>query len=160
MKRHEDEQRPILGIGGTASSDPDAWRPSNVLHPQNKNQRESQPRAGSSPQTVPADDSRSNDADAWRPSEAVKERLSALAPVRRRRKFALPRSIRFLASAVLFAIGMYAFVKLWTLPTETDLHPALAVFGAALLLLLIAAILSMVSRRRRVREDERSTLRL
>lgn len=107
-----------------------------------------------------ARNARADDSNAWRPSDAVKGRLASLAPVRRRRKFALPRSIRFLASAALFAIGMYAFAKLWTMPTETDLHPALEIFGAALVLLLIAAVASMVSRRRRARDDEKSTLRL
>ena len=90
----------------------------------------------------------------------MKKRLKGLAPVRRRRRFALPGSMRLAASAVLFVIGMYAFVKLWTIPTEMDLHPALVVFAIALVLLLIAAIVSAVHHRRRAREDENSTLRL
>jgi len=96
----------------------------------------------------------------WRPSEAVQGRLSSLAPVRGRKRFALPRSLRLLASAVLFVIGIYVFVKLWTMPTGMDLHPALAVFGVALVLLLVAAIVNAISRRRRAHDDEKSTLRL
>lgn len=46
------------------------------------------------------------------------------------------------------------------MPTGMDLHPALAVFGVALVLLVIAAIVNAVSRKRRTRDDEKSTLRL
>lgn len=160
MKRREDEQRPILPIGGTASSDPDPWRPSKALREQDENQRESQARAENSPQSGATHDPPAIEEAEWRPSEAVKGRLRSLAPVRGRRRFTLPRSVRFVASAVLSAIGIYVFMKLWTMPTETDLHPALVIFAAALVLVLIAAIMGGVSRRRRAREDEKSTLRL
>lgn len=71
----------------------------------------------------------------------------------------MPRT-RLLASVLLFAIGFYIFVKLWTMPTEGELHPALAIFGVALILLLVAAGAGSIARRRRKRHDEKSTLRL
>ena len=112
--------------------------------------------------TSPAtdNDTRTSGEDAWRPSEAVKERLSSLAPVRRRRRFALPRSMRLMASAVIFLVGIYACVKLWAMPTEMDLHPALVVFFVALVLLLVGGIVNAISRHRRTRDDAKSTLRL
>lgn len=182
-KERDDAQRSVLGLGepapgsklskwrpseaGEAQGQPSLWPPEKAGSDQNAQTQsgtavESDP-ASASEANVPRDSGESVRPNAdlsWRPSEAVKERLGSLAPMRRRRRFALPRSMRLVASVVLFLIGMYAFVKLWTIPTGTDLHPALAVFGVALVLLLVAAILSTAYRRHRAREDEKSTLRL
>lgn len=183
MKERRNEKPSVLGLGGPPTgSELSKWRPSKAGEaqgPPSAWQREKaaseqhasaqsrsavERESGAAPEAnMPREAGASTPANAemlWRPSEAVKERLSSLMPVRGRRRFALPRSVRFVASAVLFAIGIYVFAKLWALPTETDLHPALAIFGAALVLLLIAAIVGVVSRRRRAREDENSTLRL
>lgn len=175
-------KRSVLGLGGPPTdSERSKWRPSKAGQSQEPpslwqcEKAETENTSAQSRSAVERESAATPEANmpresganapanaepSWRPSEAMKERLHALAPVRRRRRFALPRSMRLAASAVLFVIGMYAFVKLWTIPTETDLHPALAIFGAALVLLLIAAIVGVVSRRRRTREDENSTLRL
>lgn len=174
------EKRSVLGLGGPApGSELSNWRPSKAgqshdapaLWQAEKTGREqNEPAQGEvakrdSPpahrkDAAPAAGGGAHSEDAWRPSEAIKERLSSLAPVRRRRRFALPRSMRLVASAVIFLVGIYACVKLWTMPTEMDLHPALVVFGVVLALLLIGGIVNAISRRRRAREDEKSTLRL
>lgn len=182
-KGRDDERSSVLGLGAPSTgSKLSQWCPSKAgkIHAQPSLPQPEKPasdqnasaQSGAAVQSdsavnpessVPRDagDSvRANSEISWRPSEAVKERLSSLAPVRRRTRFALPRSMRLVASAVLFLIGIYAFVKLWTIPTGMDLHPALAVFGIALVLLLIAAIVNVVHRRHRAREDEKSTLRL
>jgi cbb3-type cytochrome oxidase subunit 3 len=166
MGAPEKERESILGIGQPANADPSAWRPSKAARGRKETPRGAidggateKLEGNSSQQASLGNHSRKRDAGSWRPSEAVKERLSSLAPVRGRRRFAMPR-VRLVASLLFFAIGFYIFLKLWTMPTETDLHPALAILAAALVLLLIAAIVSMVSRRRRAREDEKSTLRL
>jgi hypothetical protein len=166
MGAPEKERESILGIGQPANTDPSAWRPSQAAR-----EREEAPRGAiaggaagkledDSPQQARiAGHSRERDAGSWRPSEAAKERLSSLAPVRGRRRFAMPR-VRLVASSLFFAIGFYIFLKLWTMPTEVGLHPALAVFGVVLILLLVAALVGSVPRRRRKPHDEKSTLRL
>lgn len=183
MKWRDKEKRSVLGLGGhPPDRELSKWRPSKAGHTRSQPNlwqpektegvQNTSAQSGSVLRrdvTVARDDNVSGAAgdrsdtsakDVWRPSEAVKERLSSLAPVRRRRRFALPRSVRFVASVILFIIGVYVFVKLWAMPTGMDLHPALAVFGVALVLLVIAAIVNAVSRKRRTRDDEKSTLRL
>lgn len=182
-RERDREKRSVLGLGGPApGSELSKWRPSKAgqshdmpaLWQAEKTGREqNQPLQGEvtpdrdsqlthGKDVLPAADGDAHviGEDAWRPSEAVKERLSSLAPVRRRRRFALPRSMRLVASALIFVVGIYACVKLWTMPTEMDLHPALIVFGVVLVLLLIGGIVNAISRRRRAHEDEKSTLRL
>jgi hypothetical protein len=183
MKGRDKEKRSVLGLGGPSPDrELSKWRPSkagqtrsqlNLWQPEKTaDEQNTFAHSGSVARrdvtaareanvSGAAVDSRDSSVEGvWRPSEAVKERLSSLARVRRRRRFALPCSVRSVASMVLFVIGVYVFVKLWTMPTGMDLHPALAVFGVALVLLLIAAIVNAVSRRRRTRDDEKSTLRL
>jgi len=183
MKERDKEKRSVFGLGGPPpgselsrchpSKTGQTQGPSNLRHPQKtaSEQNTSAQSGAVADGDVTAtqdvimsgavgDSSDTSVEGVWRPSEAVKERLSSLAPVRGRKRFALPRSMRLAASVILFVIGIYAFVKLWTMPTGMDLHPALAVFGVALVLLLIAAIVNAISRRRRAHDDEKSTLRL
>jgi hypothetical protein len=166
MGAPEKERESILGIGQPANTDPSAWRPSKAAREREETLRGAVASGGaeklednSSQQASIGKHSRERDAGSWRPSEAVKERLSSLSPVRGRRRFAMPR-VRLVASLLFFAIGFYIFLKLWTMPTEAGLHPALAVFGVVLILLLVAALVGSVARRRRKRHDEKSTLRL
>ncbi|HLW83358.1 MAG TPA: hypothetical protein VKS20_15070 [Candidatus Acidoferrales bacterium] len=166
MGAREKERESTLGIGQPANTDPSAWRPSQAAR-----EREETPRGAiagggaekledkSSQQATIGRHPRERDEGSWRPSEAVKERLSSLAPVRGRRRFAMPR-VRLVASLLFFAVGFYIFLKLWTMPTEAGLHPALAVFGVVLILPLVAALVGSVARRRRKPHDEKSTLRL
>ena len=166
MRAPEKERESILGVGQPASNDPSGWRPSKAAR-ERENISDDAKASGaaqateenSSQQASIRNHSRERDAGSWRPSEAVKERLSSLAPVRGRRRFAMPR-VRLVASLLFFAIGFYIFLKLWTMPTEAGLHPALAVFGVVLILLLVAALGGTVARRRQKRHDEKSTLRL
>lgn len=165
MRAPEKERESILGVGQPASNDPSGWRPSKAAREREETLRGAIAGAtekledNSSQQASIRNHSRERDAGSWRPSEAVKERLSSLAPVRGRRRFAMPR-VRLVASLLFFAIGFYIFLKLWTMPTEAGLHPALAVFGVVLILLLVAALGGAVARRRQKRHDEKSTLRL
>lgn len=182
MEERNKEKRSVLGHGGPPpGSELSKWRPSKAGQAQSQpglwqseKTASEQNASGQSGAAAERDVTAARDANVagaagnssdssienvWRPSEAVKERLSSLTP-RRRKRLALLRSMRLFASMVLFVIGIYVFVKLWTMPTGMDLHPALAVFGVALVLLLIAAIVNAVSRRRRGRDDDKSTLRL
>src|SRR6185437_2497039 len=177
------EKRSLLGLGvpapggelskwrltnaGQARGEPALCQPETTAPEQNSaaqnevtHGRDSQSSQRENVSPASREDGRRISEDIWRPSEAVKQRLSSLAPLRRRRRFALPRSMRLAASAVIFLVGIYALVKLWTMPTEMDLHPALVVFSVALALLLVGGIVNAISRRRRTREDEKSTLRL
>jgi hypothetical protein len=160
----EKEKPSMLGLGHGASSDPNAWRPSNArvkdsglsLGLTENQQRSEQSSVSSS--NIPAENSAS--AASWRPSKANQERLSSLSSSRARRRFAMPRGVRTVLTFVFFICAAYFFVSLWLRPEAGQLHPALAISAGVLALLFVFAIVGAVVRRRRERGDDKSILRL
>lgn len=160
MAAQEKETPSILGLGHGASSDPNAWRPSQARakdsglspHPA-QDQRSLEPLCASA---APLE----NRGAAWRPSQANEERLSSLQPSRRRR-IGLPRGTRLVLTFVFFVGAAYFFLRLWLMPEAGVLRPALAIAAAIIVLLFVSAIAGAVARKRRHKSaDEKSTLRL
>lgn len=101
------------------------------------------------------------DPSAWRPSKVNEERLSSLAPLRARKRFAMSPRARLVFAAAFFAITAYFFVDLWFMPEAGELHVALVIAAAVILLLFASAVLGATARRRRKRGgDDQSILRL
>src|SRR5690348_13556930 len=110
MKRRDKERRSVLGLGGPPTdrelskwrpskagqgrSQPNLWQPEKTADEQNTfaqsgsvARRDVTAARDADASGAAGDNSDSSIEDVWRPSEAVKERLSSLAPVRRRRRF-------------------------------------------------------------------------